>query len=72
MNDYLPPGFLNLISSQSGNMSIWKGNGAGPARESQSHCFADQHSKLTNTLLVQSHNMTTVKEIIEQSVDLNM
>ena len=49
-----------------GNRNIGKGNGAGPARESQSHCFADQYSKLTNTLLVQTHNMTTVKEIVEQ------
>jgi len=38
---------------KSGNRNIGKGNGAGPARESQSHCFAD-------------HNMTTVKEIAEQ------
>ena len=42
-----------------GNRNIGKGNGAGPARESQSHCFADQYRKLTNTLLVQTHNMTT-------------
>ena len=48
-----------------GNRNIGKGNGAGPAKESQSHCFADQYSKLTNTLLVQTH-MTTVKEIEEQ------
>jgi len=37
-----------------GNRNKGKGNGAGPARESQSHCFADQYSKLTNTLLVQT------------------
>ena len=49
-----------------GNRNKGKGNGAGPARESQSHCFADQYSKLTNTLLVQTHNMITVKEIVEQ------
>ena len=29
-------------------------------------CFADQYSKLTHSLLVQTHNMTTVKEIVEQ------
>ena len=49
-----------------GNRNKGKGNGAGPVRESQSHCLADQYSKLTNTLLVQTHNMTTVKEIVEQ------
>ena len=49
-----------------GNRNKGKGNGAGPARESQSHCFADQYSKLIHTLLVQTHNMTTVKEIVEQ------
>ena len=44
-----------------GNMNKGKGNGAGLASESQSHCFADVLH--THTLLVQTHNMTTDKEI---------
>ena len=37
------------------NRNKGKRNGAGLAWESQSHCFADQYFKLTNTLLVQTH-----------------
>ena len=52
----------------SGNKNKGKGNGAGLVWESQSHCFADEFvtSYYTHTLLVQTHNMTTVKEIAEQ------
>ena len=53
-----------------GNRNKGKGNGAGLARESQSHCIADQYGNLTHTLLVQTHNMTTVKEIAEQCCQL--
>ena len=49
-----------------GNRDKGKGNGAGLPWESQSHCFADE----LHTLLVQKHNMTTVKEIAEQSLRL--
>jgi len=50
-----------------GNKNKGKGNGAGLARESQSHCFADEFGIThTHTLLVQTHNMTTVKEFAEK------
>ena len=52
------------------NRNKGKGNGPGLAWESQSHCFADQYFKLTHTLLVQTHHMITVKEIVEQSRQL--
>ena len=55
-----------------GNRNKRKGNGAGLARESQSHCFADHYGNLTHTLLVQTHNMTTVKEIAEQCCQLQL
>jgi len=53
-------------ASQPGNRNKGKENGAGLTGESQSHCFADQYGNLTHTLLVQTHNMTTVKELAEQ------
>ena len=40
---FLVPHSLGLLSR---NKNRWKGNGAGLARESQSHCFADQYGKL--------------------------
>ena len=52
---------ISILHSESRNKG--KGNGAGLAWESQSHCFADQYGNLTHTLLVQTHNMTTVKKI---------
>jgi len=38
------------------NMNKGKGNGAGLAWESQSHCFADQYGNLTHTLLEQTQH----------------
>ena len=68
-------GFWNSLDpsfamSDAGNKNKGKGNGAGLAWESQSHCFADQYVKLTHTLLVQTHNIITVKEIAEQCCQL--
>ena len=54
---------------RTGNRNKGKGNGAGLAWESQSHRFADEFGT-TYTLLVQTHNMTTVKEIAEQCYQL--
>ena len=41
----------------SGKRNKWKGNGAGLAWESQSHCYADEFGSV---------HMTTVKEVAEQ------
>ena len=65
-------GFWNSLDpsfamSDAGNKNKGKGNGAGLAWESQSHCFADKYVKLTHTLLVQT---ITVKEITEQCCQL--
>ena len=53
-----------MTGEETGNKNKGKENGAGLAWESQLHCFADEFGH-KRTLLVQTHNMTTVKEIAE-------
>ena len=56
----------NFNPTHAGNNNNGKGNGAGLARESQSHCFADEFGITHAHSFVQTYNMTTVKAIAEQ------
>ena len=56
---------------RTGNRNKGKGNGAGLAWESQSHCYADKFGNpYTAHTFGTGYNMTTVKEVAEQCFQL--